>query len=214
MPIDDRSIERLNAAIAGRPDLMGGRTSLTVFPGTSGLLENAFINIKNRSFSVTADVEIPASGASGVILAQGGRFGGWSLWRSMGGRDLPTIGSASNATKSRQAAVSRPVAGISVSVRLLRRQAGLGRNRRISVDGAHAAEGRITRTQPFTFLADQGADVGEDPATPASEEYRVPTAFIGTINSVTIDVQPIAAADRSAVDLLAIEGLEKRAEFD
>ena len=64
------------------------------------------------------------------------------------------------------------------------------------------------------FSADEGADVGEDLATPVSEEYRVPAAFTGTINSVTIDVQPIAAANRSAVDLLAIEGLEKRAEFD
>ena len=66
--------------LARRPDLMGGRTSLTVYPGMSGLMENAFINMKNRSFSITAEVQLPASGASGVILAQGGRFGGWSLW--------------------------------------------------------------------------------------------------------------------------------------
>jgi arylsulfatase len=80
LPIDDRSVERLNPASAGRPDLMSGRTSLTVYPGMSGMAENAFINVKNRSFSISADVQIPSSGASGVILAQGGRFGGWSLW--------------------------------------------------------------------------------------------------------------------------------------
>ena len=57
---------------------MSGRTSLTVYPGMSGMMENAFINVKNRSFSISADVHIPSSGASGVILAQGGRFGGWS----------------------------------------------------------------------------------------------------------------------------------------
>ncbi|MBV8440634.1 MAG: arylsulfatase, partial [Hyphomicrobiales bacterium] len=79
LPIDDRSIERLNAAIAGRPDLLGGRTSLTVYPGMTGMMENAFISIKNRSFSVTAKVK-GAEDADGVILAQGGRFGGWSLW--------------------------------------------------------------------------------------------------------------------------------------
>jgi arylsulfatase len=84
----------------------------------------------------------------------------------------------------------------------------------MSVDGARVAEGRIARTQPFAFSADEGADVGEDLATPVSEEYRVPATFTGTIHSVTIEVQPIAAADRSAVDQSAIEGLEKRADFD
>ncbi len=84
LPIDDRSIERLNAAAAGRPDLMGGRTSLTVYPGMSGMMENAFINVKNRSFSIAAEVHVPDSAASGVILAQGGRFGGWSFWLKAG----------------------------------------------------------------------------------------------------------------------------------
>ena len=91
---------------------------------------------------------------------------------------------------------------------------GSGGTGRISVDGAHVAEGRIARTQPFMFSADEGADVGEDLATPVSEEYRVPATFSGTIHRVTIEVQPIAAADRSAVDQAAIEGLQKRAEFD
>ena len=63
---------------------MDGRTSLTVYPGMSGLMENAFINVKNRSFSIMAEVHVPNSSASGVILAQGGRFGGWSLWLKAG----------------------------------------------------------------------------------------------------------------------------------
>ena len=73
-------VERINAASAGRPDLMGDRTSLTLSAGMVGMSENVFINIKNRSLSITADVEIPEGGANGVILAQGGRFGGWSLY--------------------------------------------------------------------------------------------------------------------------------------
>ena len=80
LPIDDRVVERVNAKLAGRPDLMGDRTSLTLSAGMEGMSENVFINIKNRSLSITADVEIPAGGANGVILAQGGRFGGWSLY--------------------------------------------------------------------------------------------------------------------------------------
>ncbi len=80
LPIDDRSFERVNAATAGRPDLMGDRTSITLSEGMNSMSENVFINVKNRSLSITADVEIPQGGADGVILAQGGRFGGWSLY--------------------------------------------------------------------------------------------------------------------------------------
>jgi len=84
LPLDDRSLERVNPALAGRPDLMAGRHSLTVYPGMSGMTENAFINVKNRSHTITADVEIPAKGANGVILCQAGRFGGWSLYLADG----------------------------------------------------------------------------------------------------------------------------------
>ncbi|HEY0466269.1 MAG TPA: arylsulfatase, partial [Polyangiaceae bacterium] len=80
LPIDDRSLERFDPAIAGRPDLMAGRKSLTVYSGMTGMMENAFINVKNRSLKLTAEVEVPAAGANGVILCQGGRFGGWSLY--------------------------------------------------------------------------------------------------------------------------------------
>ena len=84
LPLDDRVYERFNAAIAGRPDLMGERTSLTVYPGMTMMTENAFINVKNRSHTITAEVEIPQGGGEGVILAQGGRFAGWSLYMKDG----------------------------------------------------------------------------------------------------------------------------------
>ncbi len=80
LPLDDRMLERLNATLVGRPDLMGGRTSLTVYEGMIGMTENVFINTKNRSHTITAEVQIPEGGANGVILAQAGRFGGWSLY--------------------------------------------------------------------------------------------------------------------------------------
>ena len=80
LPLDDRAQERFNATMAGRPDFMGGRTSLALYPGMIGMKENAFIDVKNRSSSITAELEIPQSGASGVILAQGGAHSGWSLY--------------------------------------------------------------------------------------------------------------------------------------
>ena len=80
LPLDDRSWERFNPALAGRPDLMEGRTEMTVYQGMMGIPENGFINIKNRSFVITADIEVPQAGAEGVVLAQGGEMGGWSLY--------------------------------------------------------------------------------------------------------------------------------------
>ena len=71
LPIDDRTVERVNPALAGRPDLLGGRTSLTLYEGMHGMLENTFINVKNQSKTITAELEIPDGGANGVILAQG-----------------------------------------------------------------------------------------------------------------------------------------------
>ena len=79
LPIDDRTIERMNPAQAGRPDVLGDRKSLTLYEGMQGMLENTFMNIKNRSSKITAELDVPAR-ANGVILSQGGRFGGWSLY--------------------------------------------------------------------------------------------------------------------------------------
>ena len=70
----------MNAEVAGRPDIMGGRTSLTLYEGMEGMMENTFINIKNKSFTITADINISKKATQGVILAQGGRFGGWALY--------------------------------------------------------------------------------------------------------------------------------------
>jgi arylsulfatase len=73
-------------ALAGRPDLMAGRTSLTLYPGMDGTLENTFINVKNTSMSIAADIDVPGGGADGVIIAQGGRFGGGLCTWTRGGR--------------------------------------------------------------------------------------------------------------------------------
>ncbi len=84
LPIDDRRSERFNPAIAGRPDLLGGRKSLTVYPGMTGMMENAFINVKGVHHTITAEVELKDAKTSGVIIAQAGYFGGWALYMKDG----------------------------------------------------------------------------------------------------------------------------------
>src|SRR5262245_7892729 len=80
LPLDDRMFERAIAEKVGRPDLMAGRTSLTLAEGMTGMLENVFLNVKNKSKTITAEIEVPPVGANGTIITQGGRFGGWSLY--------------------------------------------------------------------------------------------------------------------------------------
>jgi len=197
LPLDDRRLERLNAALVGRPDLMAGRTSLTVYPGMIAMNENTFINIKNRSFAITADLAAGQGGAAnGAIIAQGGRFGGWSLYLKQG---KPAF--TYNFLNMRRFTVAAPEALPAGDVKLRFEFAydggkiGAGGTGRLYANGKLLAEGRIDMTQPIMFSADDGADVGTDSATPVIEDYGAAgPGFTGTIRAVTIDVAPLMQA--------------------
>jgi len=202
LPIDDRVLERLNPASAGRPDLMGERTSLTLSEGMLGMSENVFINIKNRSFSITSDVEIPKGGANGVILAQAGRFGGWSLYLKDG---KPTF--CYNFLGLQQYRISAPKAlpagKATVRMNFDYDGGGVGKGglSTLLVNGEKAASGRIERTQGMVFSADETAGVGMDDATPVTTDYKErDNSFTGKILKVTVDVQPIGAAVKADAD--------------
>ena len=193
LPLDDRKIERFDAARAGRPDIMGDRTSLTVYAGMTGMMENAFINVKNRSHTVTAEVEIPSGGGNGVLIAQGGRFGGWSLYLKDGrpvyvhnlvGRWRYTV-----AAKQR---VAPGKATIRYQFAYDGGGAGKGGTGTLLVNGKKVASGRIERTTPNVFNM-EGVDVGMDLGTPVTEDYPAHhNRFNGKIKAVTIDVSPNA----------------------
>jgi arylsulfatase len=193
LPMDDRTLERAIPALAGRPDLMAGRTSLTLSEGMTGIPENAFLDIKNRSFSVTADVVIPARGGHGAILVQGGRFGGWAVYMKDGvpafhynflDRERFTI-------EGRQA-LPPGAATIRFEFNYDGGGPGRGGTGKIFVDGKLTGEGRIGRTQPLLFSADETADVGIDLQTPVVEALGAgeDNRFTGRIPSVTVALTP------------------------
>jgi len=197
LPIDDRLLERLNAATAGRPDLMAGRTTLTVYEGMAGMSENVFINTKNRSHTITAEVEIPKGGANGVILAQAGRFGGWSLYMKDG---KPVYTYNFLGLKRFNIAAPQPLPAGKATIRYEFASDGPGMGKggvgTISVNGQKVAEGRIEHTQCCAFSADEGADVGVDEGTPVTEDYKEhDNRFTGGIHSVTIDLKPVKSAN-------------------
>lgn len=191
-PLDDRSIERFDPGLAGRPDLMGKRTSLTLYPGMTGMMENTFLNVKGRSNTITADVEIPQGGASGAILAQGGRFGGWSLYLK-DGKPAYTYNwvGLERYTVIAPDAVPAGKATIKVDFAYDGGGRGKGGTATLSVNGQKVAEGRIAKTNAFLFSLDEGADVGMDEDTPVSENYvaGIKSRFTGKIEKVTIEVR-------------------------
>ncbi len=197
LPLDDRRQERLNAALVGRPDLMGDRTSLTLYPGMTAMSENTFLNIKNRSFAVTADLALPDGAATqGAVLAQGGRFGGWSLYFKDG-----RPGFTYNFLGMRRFTIAAPAALPAGDLQLRFEFAydggklGAGGTGRLFANGKLLAEGRIDATQAIAFSADDGADVGTDASTPVIEDYGPGgSPFTGAIRTVTIDVAPLMQA--------------------
>jgi hypothetical protein len=198
LPLDDRTLERLNPALVGRPDLMAGRTSLTVYEGMVGMSENVFINTKNRSHTITAEVTIPKGGAWGVLLAQAGWFGGWSLYLK-NGRPTYTYNFLGLERFTIAAKQAVPAGKATIRFAFAYDGGGLGKGGTgtLFVNGTQVAEGRIDRTQPMLFSADEGADVGEDGETPVVESYGIPApyTFTGTIGKFTVELQGMPKAE-------------------
>lgn len=202
LPIDDRQRERFDPAIAGRPDLMMGRTTLTLHPGMTRLNENTVPNVKNTSFTVTANITTPDVGtAEGAIVAQGGRFGGWAFYFREGlltyahnfvGMEVGTV-RAEHVMSGGQH---------TVMVRFDYDGGGAGKGGTVTLycDDAEIRTGRIERTVPGLFSFDEGLDIGTDSLDSVVDDYTTPKGtFNGTIESVTIDIDPNAEHDPDLV---------------
>jgi arylsulfatase len=189
LPIDDRSIERLDPAIAGRPDLMNGKTKLVLYTGATGIPENAFINVKNTSLTITAEIEA-TSDANGVLLCQGGDFGGWTFYMLDGkphysynwvGLETYTVSSSQKVTPGKH------TLKFDFAYDGGRGGGGTGT---LYLDGNKIGEGRIGNTNSNTFGIDESADVGTDENTPVFLGYKGKEKFTGKIEKVTVEVFP------------------------
>jgi hypothetical protein len=193
LPIDDRVLERMNPATAGRPDLLGDRKSLTLYEGMEGMMENTFMNVKNHSNTITAEIEVPTGGASGALLVQGGRFGGWSLHMRQGkpAYEYNFLGLDRFVVKSPEA-LPAGKATVKLDFAYAGGSPGKGGTATLSVNGKKVAEGRVERTQPNIYSADETADVGLDNQTPVAEGIGYgpeETKFTGKIDKITLEVK-------------------------
>ena len=188
VPLDDRSFERFDADIAGRPKLIQGDTQM-LYSGMR-VSENCVVNLKNKSHLVTAEVTVPESGAAGVIVTQGGSVGGWSLYVHEG-----RLKYCYNFFGIEYYIVSAdepiPAGKHEVRMEFTYDGGGLGKGGDVTLyyDDKAVGTGRVKQTEPMAFSADEACDVGSDTGSPASTDYG-PTGnkFTGQIDWVKLDI--------------------------
>ncbi|MCV6972055.1 arylsulfatase [Mycobacterium bohemicum] len=170
VPLDDRSFERINADLAGRPQLIRGDTQL-LFPGMR-VSENCILVLKNKSHSVTANITVPDDGARGVIVTQGGSVGGWALYAHEGRlKYCYNFFGIQYFMVTADRAI--PAGEHQVRMEFAYDGGGLAKGGTVTLfyDGESVGSGRVDVTIPMAFSADEACDVGADTGSPASPDY-------------------------------------------
>jgi arylsulfatase len=193
LPLDDRGAERFNPDLAGRPVLIRGNTQI-LFGGMGRLSENSIVSIKNKSHSVTAEIEVPAAGAEGVIIAQGGNIGGWVLYAKAGKLKYcyNLLGIQHFFAESEG---KIPAGEHQVRMEFAYDGGGLGKGgtATLFIDGKKVGGGKVAATAPMIFSCDDGCDVGQDTGSPVSPDHSGGgNEFTGRVKGVQIAVAEAA----------------------
>jgi arylsulfatase len=198
--MDDDTARRLNSDLAGRPTLIKGNTQL-LFGGMGRLSENCVVNVKNKSHAVTAEIEVPQTGAEGVIIAQGANIGGWSLYAKDGKlKYCYNLGGVQHFFV--ESAGALPAGDHQVRMEFAYAGGGLGKGGKVTlyVDGENVGDGEVSATLAMVFSADDGCDVGVDTGAPVSPEYRPgANAFNGRVKGVQIAIAEAAESEAHRV---------------
>jgi arylsulfatase len=192
LPLDWRGTERLNAELMGRPSLAGNRTTFTYYPGQIGLVNEAAPRILNKSWTLTAELEIPEGGAEGMIVTHGGLVGGYGLYVRDGKStfvynyleiERPTLTADSPLPTGKVKLV------IDFKYEGNEGERGQPATVTMSVNGREVADGRLVRTIPLQISLGEGMDIGMDVGSPVDFTYKLPFAFTGKIEKVTIELK-------------------------
>jgi arylsulfatase len=192
LPLDWRGTERLNAELMGRPSLAGNRKTFTYYPGQIGLVNEAAPRILNKSWTLTADLEIPERGAEGMIVTHGGLVGGYGLYVRNG---KPTFVYNYLELERPTLTADSPLPTGKVKLVIDFNYEGNGDERgkpatvTMSVNGREVADGRLARTIPLQISLGEGMDIGMDVGSPVDFTYKLPFAFTGEIEKVTMELK-------------------------
>jgi arylsulfatase len=189
LPLDDRRVERFNPDVAGRPQLIRGNSQV-LFGGMGRLTENSVVPMKNKSYAITADIDVPEGGGNGTVVAMGGAFGGWSIYLHEG-RPAHCYNLFGMQRFKIYGDDPVPAGDHQVRVEFTYDGGGLGKGGTYGmfVDGAKVAEGRVPGTVPMIFSGDETTDVGSDGGTPVTDDLAEgQTSFTGHVRWVQIDI--------------------------
>jgi arylsulfatase A-like enzyme len=192
LPLDDRRFERFNPDLAGRPQLVKGKSQL-LYEGMGRLSESSVLTLKNKSHAVTADIMVPDGGGEGVIVAQGGAYAGWSLYLHEG---RPAYCYNFFGLQRFKIYGDKPVPAGEHQIRMEFAYDGgglaKGGDATLYLDGDKVGEGRVEHTVPMMFSADETTDLARDSATPVSDDHGYDNAFTGRVRWVQLDIDEAA----------------------
>jgi arylsulfatase len=204
-PLDSSAAARTDVRL--RPSLTLGRSTFTYYPGTIRVPEGTAPDTKNKSWAITAEVEIPEGGAEGVLITQGGRFGGWGLFVLDGKPQFAYALSQQPQHKYRVTSNEKLAVGkhtLKLDVKYDGPGAGKSATGTLTVDGKQVAQGKIERTIPTRYSLDETLDIAEDTGTPVVEDYlaKMPFKFTGELKKVVIELgkSGLAAADEKKLE--------------
>lgn len=190
LPLDWRATERFNSEAMGRPSLTRGRKSMTYYPGTIGLPDQASPPMLNKSWTITSYFEVPDAKANGMIVTQGGLEGGYGIYlrdgkvnfvyNFLGTARFPITTNTSLAKGKHTLVIDFAYDG-----------GGMGKGGTISItdNGTKIGGGRLDKTIPAQMSLGEGLDVGTDVGSPVDFTYKLPFAFTGKIEKVTVDLK-------------------------
>jgi arylsulfatase len=190
LPLDWRAGERLNDEAMGRPSLIRGRKTITYYPGTIGVPDAASPPMLNKSWTITADVEVPDGGANGMIVTHGGVEGGYGLYLRDGkptfvynylGIERPTFTAKNPLAKGKNKLV--------IDFKFDGGGMGKGGTVTMTANGSKVAEGRLEKTIPNKMSICEGLDIGMDVGSPVDFTYNPPFKFTGNIEKVTYELK-------------------------
>jgi arylsulfatase len=192
LPLDWRAVERFDAELMGRPSLTGNRKTFTYYPGQVALPNEAAPRILNKSWTLTADIEVPGAGADGMIVTHGGLVGGYGLYVREG---KPTFVynylALERPTFTGTDALPRGKVTLAVDFKYEGKEGERGRGATVTmtVNGDKVAEGHLERTIPLQISLGEGMDIGMDVGSPVDFTYKLPFQFTGKIEKVTIELK-------------------------
>ncbi len=205
LPLDNRKSERMD--VSSRPSLTFGRTEFTYRSAVKRITEGAAPDLKNRSFTIAADVTITNEVVNGVLATQGGAFAGWALYVT-DGRPAYCYNYVGLSNYTVVASEKLSQGSNRVVLDFAYNGGGIGKGGRatLQINSKQVGELQIESTAGYRISFDETFDVGQDTGTPVNGDYEVPSFFTDQLNQVTITLQPVPASAQVAVSKAALDG--------